>query len=133
MCSPSTKRSKYSNCTVNSSKYDKEKSVDTLPSSPSSMLNSLLWSETDAIISARDPMQNPGQTRICYNPGQTHLTRLTIDPNNPDDPTRFQPCSRSLTASFVRSKKTATIAKLQNYTTSCMHLHACLTATVREH
>ena len=85
---PSTIRSEYSNCTVNPSKYDKEESRDTLPSPPSSMLNSLLWSETNAIISARDPMQNPGQTRICYKPGQTHLT---IDPNNPDDPTQFQP------------------------------------------
>ena len=55
------------------------KSGSTLPSSPSSMLNSLLWSETDAIINARDPMQNPGQTRIFYKPGQTHLTQMKRD------------------------------------------------------
>ena len=70
---------------------------DTLPSSSSNTLNSLLWSGTDAIINARDLMQNPGQTRIFYKPGQTRLTRTKrdpVDPDNPVDPTRFQPCSK---------------------------------------
>ena len=47
------------------------------------MLNSLLWSGTDVIIQPRDPMQNPGQT-------QKHDP---VDLENPDDLTRFQPCS----------------------------------------
>ena len=58
------------------------------------MLNSLLWSGTDAIINAHDPMQNPGQTQIFYKLGKTHWTRTEhdpVDPDNPDDPTRFQP------------------------------------------
>ena len=43
-------------------------SGDTLLSWPSSMLNSLLWSESsDGIINACDPMQNPGQTWIFIN------------------------------------------------------------------
>ena len=62
-----------------------------LPLSPSSTLNSLLWSGPDAIINARDPMQNPGQIRIIYKPGQTRLTRTKCDPVDPDDLTRFQP------------------------------------------
>ena len=62
-----------------------------LPSSPSSTLNSLLWSGPDAIINTHDPMQNPNQTRIFYKPGQTRLTRTKCDPVDPDDPTRFQP------------------------------------------
>ena len=46
------------------------------------MLNSLLWSGTDATVNARDPMQNLGQTRVFYKPDQTRLiqtkvTRLT--------------------------------------------------------
>ena len=44
------------------------KKEDTLSSSPSSTLNSLLWLGTDAIINARDAMQNPGQTEIFYKP-----------------------------------------------------------------
>ena len=47
------------------------------------------------IINARDPMQNPGQTQIFYIVGQTRLTQTKRDPvdlDNPDDPTRFQPC-----------------------------------------
>ena len=58
------------------------------------MLNSLLWSGTNAIINARDPMQNPDQIRIFYKPGQTHLTwakRDPVDPDNLDDLTWFQP------------------------------------------
>ena len=61
------------------------------------MLNSLLWSGTDAIINAHDPMQNLGQTRIFYYPGQTRLTRTKrdpVDPDNPVNPTRFQTCSK---------------------------------------
>ena len=69
---PSTEWSKYSNCTVNFSKYGKIR--DTLLSSSSSMLNSLLLSGTDSIINAHDPMQNPGQIYIFYEPGQTHFT-----------------------------------------------------------
>ena len=58
------------------------------------MLNSLLWLGTDSIINARDPIQKPGQTQIFYKPGQTRLTWTKcdpVDPDNPDDPTRFQP------------------------------------------
>ena len=54
--------------------------------SPSGTLNS---SPPDAINIARDPMQNPGQTRIFYKAGQTRMTRQKCDP---DDPTQFQPC-----------------------------------------
>ena len=65
---PSTEQLKYSNCTVNLIMVTK--SGDTLSSSSSSTLNLLLWSGTDAIINACDPMQNPGQ-RVFYKPGQT--------------------------------------------------------------
>ena len=65
-----------------------KKSGDALPSSSSNMLNSILWSGTDAIINAHDPMQNMGQTQILYKPGQTRLTRTKRDPL---DLTRFQP------------------------------------------
>ena len=34
---------------------------------------------------------NPGQTRIFYKAGQTRMTRRKCDPDDPDDPTRFQP------------------------------------------
>ena len=44
------------------------KKEDTLSSSPSSILNSLLLLGTDAIINALDAMQNPGQTEILYKP-----------------------------------------------------------------
>ena len=54
-------------------------------SSPLGMLNS---SPPDAINIARDPMQNPGQTRIFYKAGQTRMTRQKRDP---DDPTQLQP------------------------------------------
>ena len=57
-----------------------------MTSSPSGMLNS---SPPDAISIARDPMQNPGQTRIFYKADQTRMTRQKRDP---DDPTWFQPC-----------------------------------------
>ena len=67
------------------------KSGDTLPSSTSSTLNPLLLLGTDAIINARDPMQNLGQTQVFYKPGQTNLTQTKRDPDNPDNPTRFQP------------------------------------------
>ena len=39
-------------------------------------------------------MQDPGQIRIFYKLGQTHLTqtkREPVDLDNPDDPTRYQP------------------------------------------
>ena len=44
-----------------------------------STLNSLLWSGTGAIMKVRDPMQNPGQSRIFCKPGQTNLTRTKRD------------------------------------------------------
>ena len=74
---PSTEWSKYSNCTVNSSKYGKIR--DTLLSSSSSMLNSLLLSRTDSIIDTHDPMQNPGLIWIFYEPGQTYFTQTKHD------------------------------------------------------
>ena len=95
---PSTKRLKYSNCTVNLFNIRQEWPVFkicwgyALPSSLSSTLKSPLWSWPDAIINARDTMQNLGQTRIFYNLGQTRLTRRKCDPDDPGDPTRFQPC-----------------------------------------
>ena len=58
------------------------------------MPNLLLWLGLDAIINTCDPMQNPGQTWIFYKPDQTRLTRTKrdpVDPDNLDDPTRFQP------------------------------------------
>ena len=58
--------------------------------------NTLLSSPgPDAIINACDTMWNSGQTRISYKAGWAHLTRTKydpVDPDNPDDPTRFQPC-----------------------------------------
>ena len=72
-----------------------EKIRGTLSSSLLNTLNSLLWSGTDAIINARDSMQNSGQTWIFYKPGETHLTRTKcdpVDPDNPNDLARFQPC-----------------------------------------
>ena len=63
-----------------------------LPLSLSSTFNSLLWSGTDAIINARDSVQNLGQTRIFYKPDQIQLTRTKrdiVDPDNPDDPIQF--------------------------------------------
>jgi len=43
--------------------------------SPSGTLNLSL---PDAINNARDPMQNPGQTRIFYKVGQTRMTRKKV-------------------------------------------------------
>ena len=40
----------------------------------------------DVIINAHDPMQDPGQTRILYKPGQIRLTLAKCDPVDPDDP-----------------------------------------------
>ena len=68
--------------------------IATIPSSPSSMPNLLLWSGLYAIISTCDPMQNQGQIRIFYKSGQTCLTptkRDLVDPDNTDYPTWFQP------------------------------------------
>ena len=48
-------------------------SGDIFPSSPSSMLNSLLWSRLD-VIKTHNPMQNPALIQIFYKPSQTHLT-----------------------------------------------------------
>ena len=67
------------------------KSGDMLSSSLSGTFNSLLWSGADAIINARDPMQNPGQTWIFYKAGQTRLTRTKCDPIDRIDTTLFQP------------------------------------------
>ena len=92
---PSTEWSKYSNCTVNL-KYGNENQRIYFHHHPSCMLNSLIWLGTDVIINARDPTQNPDQTRIFYKPGQTCLTqtkRDLVDPDNLDDLTRFQPWS----------------------------------------
>ena len=37
-----------------------------------------------SIISAHDPIQNPGQTWIFYKPAETHLTQTKHDPvDNP--------------------------------------------------
>ena len=47
----------------------------------------------DVIINARDSMQNPGQTWIFYEAGQTRLTRAKhdlVDLDDPDDPTQLQ-------------------------------------------
>ena len=57
-------------------------------------INLLPWSGTDTIINACDLMQDTGQTRIFYKPGQTRLTWTKcdpVDPDNADDPTQFQP------------------------------------------
>ena len=47
---------------------------------PSGTLN---LSPPDAINIARDPMQNPGQTRIFYKAGQTRMTQMTRPGFNP--------------------------------------------------
>ena len=67
---------------------------DTLLSSSSSTLNSLLLLGTESIINAHDPMQNADQIRIFIEPGQTHLTKIKHDPVDLDnlvDLTWFQP------------------------------------------
>ena len=60
---PSTERSKYSNCIVNPSKllWYRKQGIH-FQHAPSSTLNSLIWSGTDAIINAHDSTQNLGQT-----------------------------------------------------------------------
>ena len=45
-------------------------------------------SPPDAINITRDPMQNPGQTRIFYKAGQTRMTQQKRDP---DDQLGFNP------------------------------------------
>jgi len=50
----------------------------------------LLSQDLHDLNNARDPMQNPGQTRIFYKVGQTRMTCKKSDPDNPDDPTRLQ-------------------------------------------
>ena len=89
---PSTKQLKYSNCTVNPSKCLGRMNCTSinlmeahliLPKTfegiwrHSSILNSLLKSESDTIINTCDLMQNLNQTQIFYKLGQTSLTRMT--------------------------------------------------------
>ena len=75
---------KYSNCTVNPLKYGKEKQGMHFRHHCQASLNSLLWSGTEAILNARDPNQNPDQTRILsYKPGQR--------PSDPVDPNKTWP------------------------------------------
>ena len=62
-----------------------------LSSTPSSTLNLLFWSGLDTIINACDLMQNLGQTRVFYKPGQTRLTHDLVGLVDLDDPIRFQP------------------------------------------
>ena len=57
-----------------------------LPSSLSSMLNLLHWSGPKAIINTYDPMHNPVQSDKFYIPGQTHLTWINCDSDDPDNP-----------------------------------------------
>ena len=86
-CYPTTERLKYSNCTVNPSKYGKGyTSIITIK-----YVKFITLVGNRAIINTRDPMQNPGQTRIFYKPGQTHLTRTKRDPVDPAHPSQFQP------------------------------------------
>ena len=47
---------------------------------PSGTLNS---SPPDAINTARDPMQNPGETQIFYKAGQTQIIWQKHDPYDP--------------------------------------------------
>ena len=68
LCDWSTKLSKYSNCTVNPSKFLESQEIClNFPSSFSSTLNT----QPNAPVNACDPMQNLSQTY------QTHLTRAT--------------------------------------------------------
>ena len=71
---PSTKLLKYSNFIVNPSKYPEENKEICFHYQCQT-----LWSATDTIINARDPMQNPGQTRIFHKPGQTCFTWTKCD------------------------------------------------------
>ena len=48
-------------------------------------------SPPDVIINARDPMENPSQTRIFYKAGQTWFTLAKCDPVDLDDSTWLQP------------------------------------------
>ena len=54
----------------------------------SSILNSLLWSGSNAIINTYDTIQNPFQTHMFYKHSQTCLTRTKCDPN---DSTQLRP------------------------------------------
>ena len=56
-----------------------QESLDILPLSLSSMLNSLLYAGPDVIINAHYPMKNLGQTWIFYKPGLTHITQIKRD------------------------------------------------------
>ena len=82
----STKQSKYSNCTVTSSKYLEENHRYTARHAQFIILSGLY-----AIITAHDSMQNPGQTQIFYKTGQTCLTWTKHDLVGLDDHTHFQP------------------------------------------
>ena len=44
----------------------------------------IISSGLDAIITARDSMQNPGHTGIFYKPGQTCLTQIKHNSVDPD-------------------------------------------------
>ena len=55
-------------------------SGDMRPSSLQSTLNSLLWPRPNVIINTHNPMKNPGQTWIFYEPGQTQMTWPSFNP-----------------------------------------------------
>ena len=74
-----TERSKYSNCTVNPSKYGK---VIHFHYHRKARLTITLV-ENRSIIKSRGPMQNPGQTRTKRDPVD-RITRMTQPGSNPD-------------------------------------------------
>ena len=77
---PSTKQSKYSNCTVNL------KEIQTFHHHRQThLINPFNQHQTPD--TRHDPMQNPGLTQIFYKVGQTQTKRNLGDP---DDPTRFK-------------------------------------------
>ena len=90
---PSTKLSKYSNCTVTLSKHLEENQEIWFHITVSTV-RLLLLSGLDAIITTHVLMHNPDHTRIFCKPSHTCLTQIQRnleDPDNLDDLTQFQP------------------------------------------
>ena len=92
---PSTKLSKYYNCTVKLSKYDKEnQGIHFHHYRQVHLIHYFGREQTPLlmhVIQCRIRIR-PGY--LLYKPGQTHLTRTKrdlVDLDNPDNPTRFQP------------------------------------------
>ena len=100
---------------------------DTRPSSPPSILSSLLWSGPNTIINPRDPMQNSDQTWIFYKAGQTCLTQTKHDL---DDLTRFQPwyiqCVRNYICMCIQMLLRMYVCMYVWMDVWCIHMYICV-------